>query len=126
MMEPDSKGLQNVSNWGITSPSHITQSLNVRQEVGQRMQETMNTWFKLKPFWEAANCTTPRQQWPHFRHKLSWDNLSDKRTEYENTNRKKKQSSADYRACLLNAVAMGAHGHLSAHGRQKTSTALWI
>ena len=36
---------------------HIAQSLNARQEVGQRMQQTMKTWFKLKPFWQAANCT---------------------------------------------------------------------
>ena len=36
---------------------HITQSLNVRQEVGQRMQQAMKTWFKLKPSWQAANCT---------------------------------------------------------------------
>ena len=31
--------------------------VNVRQEVGQRMQQTMKTWFKLKPFSQAANCT---------------------------------------------------------------------
>ena len=36
---------------------HITQSLNVRQEVGQRMQQTMKNLVKLKPFWKAANCT---------------------------------------------------------------------
>ena len=38
---------------------HITQSMNVRQEVGYRMQQTMaaRTKLKLKPFWKASNCT---------------------------------------------------------------------
>ena len=39
---------------GITSASHITQSSNVGQEVSQRMKQTMNTWFKFKPFSKAA------------------------------------------------------------------------
>ena len=36
---------------------HITQSMNMRQEVGYRMQQTMAAWTKLKPFWKACNCT---------------------------------------------------------------------
>ena len=34
------------------------QSLNVRQEVGQRMQQTMKTSFKLEPVWKTAHCTS--------------------------------------------------------------------
>ena len=49
MRQPNSKGVHNVC---IYLGHHITQSLD------QRMQKTMNTWFKLKPFWKAANCTT--------------------------------------------------------------------
>ena len=49
MRQPNSKGVHNVC---IYLGHHITQSLD------QRMQKTMNTWFKLKPFWTAANCTT--------------------------------------------------------------------
>ena len=37
---------------------HIAQSLNVRQEVGQRMQQTMKTSFKLEPVWKTAHCTS--------------------------------------------------------------------
>ena len=40
---------------------HIAQSLNVRQEVGQRMQQTMKTWFKLEPVWKTAHCDHPKQ-----------------------------------------------------------------
>ena len=37
---------------------HIAQPLNVRQEVGQRMQQTMKTWFKLILFWAANGTAT--------------------------------------------------------------------
>ena len=37
--------------------SSFTQSMNMRQEVGYRMQQTMAAWTKLKPFWKACNCT---------------------------------------------------------------------
>ena len=36
---------------------HITRSMNMRQEIGYRMQQTMAAWTKLKPFWKASNCT---------------------------------------------------------------------
>ena len=36
---------------------HITESMNVRQEIGQKMHQTLKVWYKLNPFWKAANCT---------------------------------------------------------------------
>ena len=36
---------------------HITESMNVRQEIGQKMHQTLKVWYKLQPFWKAANCT---------------------------------------------------------------------
>ena len=38
---------------------HITQSMNIRQEIGYIMQQTMAAWTKLKPFFGKypSNCT---------------------------------------------------------------------
>ena len=59
MRQPNSKGVQNDTEC-VCLGHHIIQSLNVRQEVDQRMQRTMKTWLKLKPVWTGANCTTRR------------------------------------------------------------------
>ena len=49
------------------------------------MNPVQHMWFSMG----KRRVGGPRQQWRHFRHKYIWDNLSDERTEYENTNRKR-------------------------------------
>ena len=41
----------------VFSGHHLSQSMNIRREVKLKLQQIMQTWYKLSTFWRAAQCS---------------------------------------------------------------------